>query len=166
MDSFLGLLRLALDRGWTFGAILALFFGAILVGAAYGLPVPAELQAWSAVGLVFGIAVLLVSLASHAAPVAGNWIREWRFKKGLQRKLLELTQAEKEFLRPFILQGDNTRYVSIYDGVANGLQGKGIVYRASNLSVPGTPGILFPWNLQSYASPHYAAQVGGCGLNH
>lgn len=108
MESFLSLLRLALDRGWTSGTLLALFFGGILVGTAYGLVVPAELQAWSAAGLAFGIAVLFVSLASHAARGADNWIKEWRFRRNLRRMLLDLTQAEREFLRPFIRDGKNT----------------------------------------------------------
>jgi hypothetical protein len=151
MDNFLSLLRLALDRGWTLGGLFAIFFGGILFGTAYGLPVPAQLQEWSAAGLLFGIAVLFISLASHAAHGIGNLIKAWSFRRNLQSTLLALTQAEKEFLRPFIVQGENTQYKSIYDGVANGLQGKGIVYRASNLSVPGTPGMLFPWNLQPYA---------------
>jgi hypothetical protein len=151
MDSFLSLLRLALDRGWALGALLVLFFGGILLGAAYGLPVPAELQEWSAAGLAFGIAVLLVSLANHAMHGIGSWVKEWRFRRNLQSTLLDLTHAEKEFLRPFILEGNNTRYVSISDGVANGLQAKGVIYRASNFSLGGRPGMLFPWNLQPYA---------------
>lgn len=80
----------------------------------------------------------------------GLW-KEWEFNRSARATLRELTAAEKEFLRPYIVDGQNTKYVSIYDGVANGLQAKGIIYRASQLSVPGTPGVLFPWNLQPYA---------------
>ena len=62
-----------------------------------------------------------------------------------------LTADEKQMLRPYIFAGENTVYESIYDGVANGLVAKRILYRASNLSVPGTPGVLFPFNLQPQA---------------
>jgi hypothetical protein len=77
--------------------------------------------------------------------------RNWRFKRNARTILEQLTEAEKDFLRPFILDGENTVYESIYDGVANGLQAQGVIYRASNMSVPGQPGILFPWNLQPHA---------------
>jgi hypothetical protein len=148
MDSFLSLLRLALDRSWAVGGLLALFFGGILVAEMYGLQVPDELQRWSTAGVAFGLAVLVVSLASHAAQIVGTWLNEWRLRRRLRSTLTDLTKAEKEFLRPYILQNENTRHQSIYDGVANGLEAKGIIYRASNFSVPGTPGIPFPWNLQ------------------
>jgi hypothetical protein len=32
-----------------------------------------------------------------------------------------------------------------------GLVAKGVVYRASQVSVPGQPGMQFPFNLQPYA---------------
>jgi hypothetical protein len=148
MGNFLSLLRMALDRGWTLGGILAIFFGGILASVHYGIPVPAALQEWSAAGAIFGVAVLIVSLTSNVARGVGNLAKRWRFRRNTQTILRTLTKAEKEFLRSYILGDENTRYASIYDGVANGLQAKGIVYRASNISVPGTPGMLFPWNLQ------------------
>lgn len=143
MGDFLSIVRLALDRGWAFGGLLAIFFAAILGARSYGVEVPETLQQWSAVGVLFGIAVLLVSMVSHAARGAANLFRHLRFRFHLRNTLRELTQAEKAFLRPFVIEGENT-YASINDGVANGLQGKGIVYRASNLSLPGVPGMLFP----------------------
>jgi hypothetical protein len=151
METFLSLLRMAIDRGWTLGALLAIFFGGILLGPQYGLPVPAELQAWSAAGMLFGVAVLLVSLASHIARGFESLLKWWSFRRHLRRTFRELTTAEKEFLRQFIVDGENTAYEPIHSGVAGGLVGKHIIYRASHVSVGGVPGILFPYNLQPYA---------------
>jgi hypothetical protein len=59
--------------------------------------------------------------------------------------------AEKKFLMPYILEGENSCNVSIYDGVANGLRAKAIIYRASDITIPGVPGMLCPHNMQPYA---------------
>lgn len=75
---------------------------------------------------------------------------ERRIHANIRQTLSELTGEEKEFLRGYILGGENTIYASIYDGIPNGLQAKDIVYRASSLSVPGAPGHKFPYNLQPY----------------
>ena len=58
MENFLELLRLALDRGWTLGALLAIFFGIILFGATHGLPVPTPLREWCAAGMLFVLAIV------------------------------------------------------------------------------------------------------------
>ena len=102
--------------------------------------------------LLVGSASLLVAHTAFAISglLKSKW-RERRFQRNAQETLRGLTEEEKRFLRPYILDGENTRYESIYDGVANGLQAKGVIYRASNLSVPGVPGLLFPWNLQPFA---------------
>ena len=101
---------------------------------------------------LIGSASLLAVHSSFAVGrfAKGRW-NKWRFQRNAREMLEELTAEEKEFLRPLILGGENTQYASISDGVANGLQARGIVYRASILSVPGTPGLLFPWNLRPYA---------------
>jgi hypothetical protein len=76
-------------------------------------------------------------------------ILDWRIYRHQLATLSELTDDEKEFLRPFIYAKQNTVHSEISDGVANGLQAKKIVYRSSNMSVPGS--IHFPYNLQPYA---------------
>jgi hypothetical protein len=103
-------------------------------------------------------ATLLISaslLIVHALFAVGRSMRsgwkKWQFQRNARAMLEELTEEEKEFLRPYILAGENTQHASIYDGIANGLEARRIVYRASQMSVAGTPGLLFPWNLQPYA---------------
>lgn len=97
--------------------------------------------------LVVSASLLAVSLVSVALPsIRVQWETRKLNKTALQA-LRELTEDEKDFLRPF-MQGENTRYARVSDGVAQGLVAKTLVYRASNLSVPGGG---FPFNLQPYA---------------
>ncbi|EGO95204.1 hypothetical protein APM_1967 [Acidiphilium sp. PM] len=56
-----------------------------------------------------------------------------------------LTEDEKLFLRPYIIDGANTRMANITNGVAGGLVAKGIIFRSSNV---GTVFSGFSYNLQ------------------
>jgi hypothetical protein len=101
--------------------------------------------------LIASASLLVIHAAFATAPVVKRrWIT-WRFQRGTRTTLANLTVAEKQFIRPYIVEGENTRYLSIYDGVANGLEAKNIVYKASHVTVPGRPGMLCPFNLQPYA---------------
>ena len=100
--------------------------------------------------LIASASLLVTHALFAAAPFISNRWRTWRLHRDAHNTLSELTNAEKVFLRKFIVDGENTQYASIYDGVANGLVGKGLVYRASEVSVPGSL-MKFPFNLQPYA---------------
>ena len=104
-------------------------------------------------GLVFVASTsLLVAYGLFALkPVFKSVHHSWQVDRNARLTLQACTAAEKEILRQYIGDGENTVFQSIYDGVANGLEAKGIVYRASNVSVPGQPGFMFPYNLQPYA---------------
>jgi hypothetical protein len=59
-----------------------------------------------------------------------------------------LTNDEKMFLRPFIIDGANTRNADVTSGIAGGLVAKHIIYRSSNVGhVFGG----FAYNLQPLA---------------
>ncbi|MGQ8886881.1 super-infection exclusion protein B [Serratia sp. TSA_105.2] len=69
----------------------------------------------------------------------------------LKKSLSELTPEEKGYLLPYIINGENSIYVGIQDGIMAGLQKKGITYRASNM---GDQMNGFAFNLQSWARQH------------
>jgi hypothetical protein len=99
--------------------------------------------------LIVSASLLLTHLISVIwSAVLSPW-HEWRFRRKIYNTLTELTEAEKDFLRPFIHQGENTQYAEIYDGIAKGLEAKQILYRSSNVGAPG--GFSFPYNMQPYA---------------
>lgn len=66
-------------------------------------------------------------------------------------RLTKLTPEEKAYLIPYIADEKNTLYLSIEDGIAGGLQAKGIIYRSANIGnlVSG-----FAFNLQPWAREH------------
>jgi len=104
-------------------------------------------------GLVFVASASLVAvhtLFSIPGLLTSPW-RNWRYRSHVREHLSRLTAQEKQFLRPYIANGEATRHASVTDGIANGLQAKGIVYRAANITLPGQPGLLLPYNLQPIA---------------
>lgn len=101
------------------------------------------------VGVAFIVSASLVVVwivSSLAAPLLDQF-ETWRLHRHSLKTLRELTDAEKAFLRPYIRGRENTQYALISDGVPRGLQAKGVIYRASNVSMPGGG---FPFNLQPY----------------
>jgi hypothetical protein len=103
------------------------------------------------VTLLASITLLSVHSLFAIAPFVQNQWKSWRWHSEIRKALADLTDAEKVFLRSYIIDGENTRYESIYDGVANGLRSKQIVYLASSITVPGMRGMVIPYNLQPYA---------------
>lgn len=71
-----------------------------------------------------------------------------------QRRVVEtlaaLTRAEKEALRPYIVEDRNTALFKITDGVAGGLVAKGIIYQATAAGY----WLTFSYNLQPWARDH------------
>jgi hypothetical protein len=100
--------------------------------------------------LVASGSLLLIQLVIAIGNFLTAPIRRRRFSKDIRRQLESLTYEEKQFLRPYIYGGENTNYAQYSDGIANGLAAKKIIYRASQMSIPGTM-MAFPYNLQAYA---------------
>jgi hypothetical protein len=108
-------------------------------------------RTWLGVGWLSSASLLGVHAAAGAVRQVGAGWRRWRVHRRLHKALHDLTFDEKLLLRKFVVEGETTLYQSISDGVAQGLVAKTILFRSSNLSVPGTPGVVFPYNLQPYA---------------
>lgn len=107
-------------------------------------------QLWRAyIGITFivSIALLASSGISIIHQSLGNTLDNRRLQRITLGTLEMLTNDEKMFLRPFIHNGENTRYANIQSGVAGGLEAKHIIYRSSNVgSFEG-----YPYNLQPIA---------------
>jgi hypothetical protein len=101
------------------------------------------------VGLAFVISasLLLVGLLSFVWSLFSTPYQNWLFERNGVRLMEELTEEEKAFLRPYILNDQNSRVAPINDGVAQGLAAKRIIYRSSNI---GHLFSGFPYNLQPY----------------
>lgn len=72
-----------------------------------------------------------------------------------KRSLHELTPDEKAYLIPYVVDEQNTQYFLIEDGVAGGLQAKGIIYRSSNVGsmLEGWAFNIQPW-ARTYLKEH------------
>lgn len=105
------------------------------------------------------IGILLIAsaslLAAHITFAIGSVIRSlWRgyqLRQHMRVSLSMLTRDEKNFLRPYIVDDENSQYASVWDGVPNGLTSKGILYHGSMLTIPGQPAMKMPFNLQPLA---------------
>lgn len=111
----------------------------------------------SIIGVAFLVFVVLLITQAF------GWIwSSWRSIQAEKRKqktriesLTELTQDELLYLLPYIIEGKNTRYFKLGDGVTGGLEAKGILYRASNLGsiLNGFAFNMQPW-ARKYLSEH------------
>lgn len=140
------------------GPVIYLSAWLVSLGA---LALPAEIMAWLGltewvtthrnwIGGVFlvssGLSVVegvQWTLTNAESPVNAAW-RRWR----LGERLENLSGPEKEALRRYLKENTTTQHFPISGGVANGLEAKGILYRASTV---GSGMFSFPYNLQPWA---------------
>lgn len=76
MENGLALLRLALERGWSLGLLFLVFSGGALAAAHFGVELPTLVKQWAAVGVLFGVAAIVVSLAANLVALASRVIEE------------------------------------------------------------------------------------------
>jgi hypothetical protein len=101
-------------------------------------------RTYAGILLVVSASLLGVSVFSGIVNLVLRPWRQRQFNRAVYKTLSELTQDEKDFLRPFIFGNANTVTAPINDGVAGGLAAKQIIYRSSNVSL----GFDWPYNLQ------------------
>ena len=101
------------------------------------------------IGLAFLISIVL--LATDAVIWIWKQIKSHRNKRKTEenrvRLIQSLTAEERQYLAPYILEGQNTCYYAMDDGVAGGLNSKGILFISSNIGslVSGIAFNLQPW---------------------
>ena len=111
----------------------------------------------SIIGVVFLASVVLL-ITEFCCWLWSSW-RSIQTKKRKQKarieSLTELTQDERLYLLPYIIEGKNTRYFTLEDGVVGGLEAKGILYRAANEGsiLKGFAFNMQPW-ARKYLSEH------------
>lgn len=100
------------------------------------------------VGFIGATSILLVQLVWWGRKFVLSPFHRKAMEKARLDLLENLTASEKAYLLPFIANGENTQYFSIQDGVAQGLNTKGIIYRAASV---GDMLDGFAYNLQPWA---------------
>jgi hypothetical protein len=102
-----------------------------------------------------GIGLLWILSLSGLVVTAGKSAFEWikaeitftRRIRRLQKRLHRLTLPERAILRKYIMQDTHTQYLSLRDGVAQGLVQKRIIYHPLNSfgDVSSLPHNIEPW---------------------
>lgn len=96
---------------------------------------------------LFSLAIILTSIILKIGTVSAPLLKEWWEVRRLKKLLANLTDDEKEFIRPFVIDGKASISAEYADGVANLLIKKNIVARPSNLAVHFSKfaHVLQPW---------------------
>lgn len=107
-------------------------------------------------GYIGGVFIIAVSLLIAQAvfwclkSIVGIYKRK-QVSKVQKDYLHNLTPDEKAYLKPFVIEEKNTQYFGIQDGIAGGLDAKGILYRSSNV---GNILAGIAYNMQPWAKKH------------
>ena len=100
--------------------------------------------------ILFTIYLISFILYEYLSGYLSQWIMIRRAKK----RLRNLTDDEKDALRPYIDENIRTRIFRESSGVAGGLSAKDILYRSSQLSQIGD---YFSYNIQDFAFDYLMA---------
>lgn len=106
----------------------------------------AKYRMWIGFALLVSCAYLIVHGLSLGFNVVGSLLEDVRMRKVRRRWLTTLTPDEKSILAPYIRDQAASVTYSLNDGAVRGLEGKGILYRASSVSY----GLGFPFNMQPW----------------
>jgi hypothetical protein len=133
MEHALALLRLALERGWTLGLLMILFFGLALWAPPHGYPFPEIVTEWANAGIDFGIAAFVVSILANLIRFLGSFIERRRDVAELRRDQRREAQGNLDLLEPdermmlvdllklnhsrFTVQISDPAYALLYKGV-------------------------------------------------
>jgi len=139
---------------------IALCSGALLYAPAH-LVVAAGLtdfvtkyRMWIGLSLVASCAYLVAHGLSWFFNVIGSMLDDARMRKARRKWLTTLTPDEKAVLIPYIRDQAASVTYSLNDGAVRGLEGKGVLYRASSVSY----GLGFPFNMQPWAREILSAE--------
>src|SRR6185437_3071878 len=85
-ENALALLRLALERGWPLGLLLLAFSVGALLSQHFGfLDIPKAVREWAGVGVLFGLATLVVSAAVKLETAMGRLLTLRRERRRQQQ---------------------------------------------------------------------------------
>ena len=105
-------------------------------------------RGWLGGAFVLSTALMLGNGLTAAFRQARRYMSEIDESKRKRESFKYLSPPEKKLLAKYISETTTTQYLDISDGIANGLQAKGFIYRASNVGAYHTS---FAFNIQPWA---------------
>jgi hypothetical protein len=155
METFLSLIRLALERGWTLGLLFIIFFGLAVLGPLYGYQFPKIATDWADAGFAFGIAAFVVSVVANLIRYGHSKLLARRETRDEHRHYIKEARANLELLIPQewntlleILKSGRSRFNRRINDPAYALLVKGILVEDRPLGLGSTsvcdlhPGIV------------------------
>jgi hypothetical protein len=107
----------------------------------------AKYRMWVGLALLVSCAYLMAHGLAWLFNVVGTLLDDVRMRKVRRKWLKTLTPDEKAVLVPYIRDQVASITFGLNDGAVRGLEGKGVLYRASSVSY----GLGFPFNMQPWA---------------
>ncbi|MCP9887330.1 superinfection exclusion B family protein [Cyanobium sp. ATX 6A2] len=107
-----------------------------------------KFRGWLGGAFVLSSALLLGNGLSAVLRQVGRWISEINESKARRKSFKYLSPPEKALLAKYLNDKTTTHYFDISDGIANGLEARGFIYRASNV---GAHYKSFAFNIQPWA---------------
>jgi hypothetical protein len=107
----------------------------------------------SQLGAVFLVSAVgfFVSVALTVQRSVIQALRGRKARKAREAKLRSLTSDERRYLASYLREGTRTQMFDITDGVAQGLNHDGIIYRVTSISDSNMWGLYFAYNMRSWA---------------
>ena len=103
---------------------------------------------WLSFVLILSSAILIVTVVIEITKWPKRWWRKRKFYNRMTERLNCLTENEKQILRFYIGQQSKTNTLRIDDGIVQGLESAGIIYRATSL---GNMLEGFAYNISDFA---------------
>lgn len=114
----------------------------------------AKYRAWIGLALLASCTYLIAHGIYWIFNVIGSFLEDVRMRKVRRKWLTTLTPDEKAVLVPYIRDQAASVTYSLNNGAVRGLEGKGVLYRASSVSY----GLGFPFNMQPWAREILSAE--------
>ncbi len=113
-------------------------------------PLVETYRPWIGIAFLLFLVLVLSSGIAWAIETLKAKLAKFRTKK-LQPQIIQmLSPSEKTILAQYIIRDSKTNYLSISNGLAQGLVNRNILYLASNMSISGFTPELFAYNLQPW----------------
>ena len=81
--------------------------------------------------------------------IGNSSYRGYFTRRSIEGYLKQLTNDEKELLKPYVEQNKRTMYFDLQDGAVSGLCSKNILFRSANVGLPASTS--FAYNIQDVA---------------
>ena len=107
-----------------------------------------KVQLWISLVFLFSFSLLLAHLLNSGYFFFSSNLNDKRDLKLRQKRLHDLTNAEKQILGKYVFEKTRTQSLSYNSGTVRGLELELIIFRSSDMSQGG---VLFPYNIQPWA---------------